>query len=241
MQTHVIPAMNRGLGAVVLLVVFSLLLPRPAAAYGPNTAELANKQWQASFIPPGITSVYWTQTTTSYLVDHPDHPSIEHRDGCYKAPDHFRRTISTDKRLIELDIQNGNQYLMYRATPNTYYIHRESPFWQMTNIFCPTDVHEAAFLLSDLTGSMSTRGEYNGVPCIVEEYDFTRAPSLIQAKVLLYRAQDSHLEIARVTNLLEEEQNGKQREYNMTREFEYNVPISDDLFTFTPPPGAQQE
>ena len=92
---------------VGLVIVVLLLLPRPhprhAVATLPNLPATSRTQWEARFIPPGITSAHWTQTTTKVAKDHSKLNWTVYYEGFYKSPDHFRLSVHYYGKSAKVD------------------------------------------------------------------------------------------------------------------------------------------
>ena len=151
---------------------------------------------------------------------------------------------------MKLNVQNNDKYMEYCAPTNECLFHIVPWSATIASIFCPSDNQEIAFELPDLTGSnVKKKGAYHGVPCSIEAYNFTRStPNLIHAQAQIYRDNTTRREIAQVIDIQEwfradnrRDGTGKKdlQKTSSVREFEYNVPVSDGLFTFTPPPGTK--
>ena len=104
------------------------------------------------------------------------------------------------------------------------------------------------YAVTDVKSITETAGTYNGVACSVVEMHFK--PKIIDGdeegqcisltgpcQVLLYLAADTRRVIAMVHEEWDIEELALVTK--AVREYQYNLPLNDDLFTFTPPAGAK--
>ncbi len=230
-------------GVAILCAALLLYAPQTAAFSSSSSASQGYTQLMESFTPQGVSTVHWTEYRTVYMrVGTLTRNVTDQLEGWYKAPDHFRHDYPNSWA-----VQNGNAVVWYTKSTNSYHKGTGSPSSESEYFYRPDQFGCCGFYTQDdLSKSSETTGTYKGANCSILELDYKAktsgsadGPCKVIAgptQILIYYDPATQRQLASEKRVWDS--NGRTLASVCIRDFEYNIPLDDQLFNAAVPPGT---
>lgn len=190
--------------------------------------------YMRNFLPQNVSTAHWTESRTTYRrVNGQLRSSADAIEGWYRAAGSAFRHDYPANWAVSI----GNVSWVYWKRDKSYSSERANPTFELEQFFRPDNcVCTAFYTAKDLSGSRDFDGEYHGARCHVLELDYRAKGNIGPKQILVYYDPSTRLQIARVAQEWDAATN--EIRHIEVREFQFNIGLSDSLFTFTPPAGS---